>query len=111
MNRMPSKPEQPFSESMWLPRVIAAGPAGGSVRDRAHVILSVNAPARPLRRRGEPRVSMGSIVDDDMPSFVRPSIRSAIMLPIGKIWDGWLTHCDDAFQYAIRCWSPEINRT
>jgi len=25
-------------------------------------------------------------------------------------WNGWLAHCDDQFQYAIRSWSPEINK-
>src|SRR5262249_43194361 len=25
-------------------------------------------------------------------------------------WEGWLAQCDDDFQYAIRAWSPEINK-
>ena len=25
-------------------------------------------------------------------------------------WDSWLVNCDDEFQYAIRAWSPEINK-
>ena len=25
-------------------------------------------------------------------------------------WDAWLENCDDEFQYAIRTWSPEINK-
>ena len=42
--------------------------------------------------------------------LVRETIyRSAIALD-GQDWNGWLAHCDDAFQYAIRSFSPEINK-
>jgi len=47
---------------------------------------------------------MGSIVDAY--ALVRETIyRSAIMLD-RQDWDGWLNHCDDAFQYAIRLLEP-----
>jgi len=51
---------------------------------------------------------MGLVVD--VYDLVRETIyRSAIMLD-RQDWNGWLAHCDDDFQYAIRCWSPEINK-
>ncbi len=46
----------------------------------------------------------------DVPALVRETIyRSTIMLD-QQDWDGWLARCDDRFQYAIRSWSPEINK-
>lgn len=46
----------------------------------------------------------------DSSALVRDTIyRSAISLD-SQDWEGWLAHCDEAFQYAIRAWSPEINR-
>jgi methanesulfonate monooxygenase subunit beta len=46
----------------------------------------------------------------DASSAVRDTIyRSSILLD-QQDWDGWLAYCDDEFQYAIRCWSPEINK-
>jgi methanesulfonate monooxygenase subunit beta len=46
----------------------------------------------------------------DPATLVRDTIyRSAILLDRQQ-WDDWLAHCDDEFQYAIRAWSPEINK-
>ncbi len=46
----------------------------------------------------------------DASALVRDTIyRSAILLDQQK-WNEWLEHCDDAFHYAIRSWSPEINK-
>lgn len=46
----------------------------------------------------------------DASALVRDTIyRSAILLDQQK-WNEWLAHCDDKFQYAIRSWSPEINK-
>jgi methanesulfonate monooxygenase small subunit len=51
---------------------------------------------------------MGSVVD--APTLVRDTIyRSTIFLD-QQNWDEWLAHCDNEFQYAIRAWSPEINK-
>lgn len=46
----------------------------------------------------------------DAYALVRDTIyRSTISLD-QQDWNGWLSHCDDKFQYAIRAWSPEINK-
>jgi methanesulfonate monooxygenase small subunit len=46
----------------------------------------------------------------DAAATVRDTIyRSAILLDRQQ-WDEWLAYCDDGFQYAIRTWSPEINK-
>lgn len=46
----------------------------------------------------------------DPAALVRDTIyRSAISLD-QQNWTDWLAHCDDSFQYAIRAWSPEINK-
>lgn len=46
----------------------------------------------------------------DSTALVRDTIyRSTISLD-QQDWDGWLARCDDQFQYAIRAWSPEINK-
>ncbi len=46
----------------------------------------------------------------DTYNIVRDAIyRSTICLD-RQDWTGWLAECDDAFQYAIRAWSPEINK-
>jgi methanesulfonate monooxygenase small subunit len=43
-------------------------------------------------------------------NLVRDAIyRSAISLD-KQDWDGWLNECDEEFHYAIRAWSPEINK-
>ncbi|MGH7783354.1 MAG: aromatic-ring-hydroxylating dioxygenase subunit beta [Candidatus Binatia bacterium] len=43
-------------------------------------------------------------------NLVRDAIyRSTISLD-KQDWDGWLNECDDDFQYAIKAWSPEINK-
>lgn len=43
-------------------------------------------------------------------NLVRDAIyRSTISLD-KQDWDGWLNECDEEFQYAIKCWSPEINK-
>jgi methanesulfonate monooxygenase small subunit len=43
-------------------------------------------------------------------SLVRDAIyRSTIMLD-QQNWDGWLEQCGDEFHYAIKSWSPEINK-
>jgi methanesulfonate monooxygenase subunit beta len=46
----------------------------------------------------------------DSAALVRDTIyRSTIFLDRQQ-WNHWLAHCDDEFQYAIRTWSPEINK-
>lgn len=46
----------------------------------------------------------------DTSALVRDTIyRSTILLDQQK-WDDWLAYCDEGFQYAIRSWSPEINK-
>lgn len=46
----------------------------------------------------------------DTHSLIRETIyRSTIMLD-AQDWNGWLAQCDPTFQYAIRAWSPEINK-
>ena len=46
----------------------------------------------------------------DAHSLVRETIyRSTIFLD-SQNWMAWLEHCDPEFKYAIRSWSPEINR-
>jgi methanesulfonate monooxygenase subunit beta len=46
----------------------------------------------------------------DAASLVRDTIYRSTILLDEQNWDGWLEHCDDEFQYAIRAWSPEINK-
>jgi methanesulfonate monooxygenase subunit beta len=46
----------------------------------------------------------------DASALVRDTIyRSALLLDQQR-WDEWLAHCDDGFEYAIRAFSPEINK-
>jgi methanesulfonate monooxygenase subunit beta len=46
----------------------------------------------------------------DASALVRDTIyRSAILLDQQR-WEEWLAHCDDRFEYAIRAFSPEINK-
>jgi len=46
----------------------------------------------------------------DAYALVRDTVyRSTIFLD-QQDWNGWLALCDDQFQYAIRAWSPEINK-
>ncbi|HEU5020219.1 MAG TPA: hypothetical protein VFT69_19835 [Pseudolabrys sp.] len=46
----------------------------------------------------------------DSYALVRDAIyRSTISLD-RQNWEEWLARCDDGFQYAIRAWSPEINK-
>ncbi len=46
----------------------------------------------------------------DAQSLVRDTIyRSTIMLD-SQDWNGWLENCGEEFEYAIRAWSPEINK-
>jgi len=46
----------------------------------------------------------------DASALVRDTIyRSALSLDQQK-WEDWLNRCDESFQYAIRAWSPEINK-
>lgn len=46
----------------------------------------------------------------DAAALVRDTIyRSTISLD-RQDWNEWLAHCDNEFQYAIRAWSPEINK-
>ncbi|GEM_PF-132225 len=52
--------------------------------------------------------SWGNAVD--AANLVRDAIyRSTIALD-QQDWNGWLEQCDDEFQYAIKSWSPEINK-
>jgi methanesulfonate monooxygenase small subunit len=46
----------------------------------------------------------------DAHSLVRETIYRSTILLDSQNWMGWLEHCDPRFQYAIRSWSPEINR-
>lgn len=46
----------------------------------------------------------------DPSSLVRDTIYRSTVLLDRQDWDGWLAHCDDSFNYAIRAWSPEINK-
>jgi methanesulfonate monooxygenase subunit beta len=46
----------------------------------------------------------------DAAALVRDTIYRSTILLDRQDWDEWLAHCDDEFQYAIRAWSPEINR-
>jgi len=51
---------------------------------------------------------MGIAVDAS--TLVRDTIYRSTILLDQQNWDEWLTHCADGFQYAIRAWSPEINK-
>jgi methanesulfonate monooxygenase small subunit len=46
----------------------------------------------------------------DAQSLVRDTIYRSTMMLDRQDWDGWLANCDDEFEYAIRAWSPEINK-
>lgn len=46
----------------------------------------------------------------DASSLVRDTIYRSTILLDQQDWNGWLAHCDASFQYAIRSWSPEINK-
>ena len=43
-------------------------------------------------------------------ALVRDTIYRSTILLDKQDWNGWLDHCDEEFQYAIRAWSPEINK-
>lgn len=43
-------------------------------------------------------------------ALVRDAIYRATISLDQQKWDDWLSQCDDSFQYAIRAWSPEINK-
>jgi len=46
----------------------------------------------------------------DASALVRDTIYRSTILLDQQDWDGWLARCDETFEYAIRCWSPEINK-
>jgi len=46
----------------------------------------------------------------DASALVRDTIYRSTILLDQQDWNGWLAHCGDQFQYAIRSWSPEINK-
>jgi methanesulfonate monooxygenase small subunit len=46
----------------------------------------------------------------DAAALVRDTIYRSTILLDRQDWNEWLAHCDDQFQYAIRAWSPEINK-
>jgi methanesulfonate monooxygenase subunit beta len=46
----------------------------------------------------------------DGAALVRDTIYRSTILLDRQDWNEWLAHCDDDFQYAIRAFSPEINR-
>ncbi len=46
----------------------------------------------------------------DASALVRDTIYRATISLDQQKWDEWLSQCDDSFQYAIRAWSPEINK-
>ena len=51
---------------------------------------------------------MGTNVD--AAALVRDTIYRSTILLDRQDWNEWLAHCDDDFQYAIRAFSPEINK-
>jgi len=46
----------------------------------------------------------------DPQALVRDAIYRSTILLDKQDWQSWLDQCDDEFQYAIRAWSPEINK-
>lgn len=46
----------------------------------------------------------------DAANVVRDTIYRATLLLDDQKWDQWLELCDDSFHYAIKSFSPEINR-
>ncbi len=46
----------------------------------------------------------------DPSALVRDTIYRSTILLDQQRWDEWLGYCDDGFEYAIRAWSPEINK-
>jgi methanesulfonate monooxygenase subunit beta len=46
----------------------------------------------------------------DAANLVRDTIYRATLLLDDQKWDQWLELCDDGFHYAIKSFSPEINR-
>jgi methanesulfonate monooxygenase small subunit len=46
----------------------------------------------------------------DSAALVRDTIYRSTILLDQQQWNDWLAQCDDEFQYAIRAWSPEINK-
>jgi methanesulfonate monooxygenase small subunit len=46
----------------------------------------------------------------DVANLVRDTIYRATLLLDDQQWDQWLELCDDSFHYAIKSFSPEINR-
>jgi methanesulfonate monooxygenase subunit beta len=46
----------------------------------------------------------------DAAALVRDTIYRSTILLDRQDWNEWLAHCDDEFRYAIRAWSPEINK-
>jgi methanesulfonate monooxygenase small subunit len=46
----------------------------------------------------------------DVASIVRDTIYRATLLLDDQKWEQWLDLCDDSFHYAIKSFSPEINR-
>jgi len=59
---------------------------------------------------GPDRNVCNGVLAVDAAALVRDTIyRSTISLDQQQ-WNDWLDNCDDSFSYAIRAWSPEINR-
>src|SRR5262249_33017792 len=46
----------------------------------------------------------------DVADVVRDTIYRATLFLDDQMWDQWLELCDDSFHYAIKSFSPEINR-
>jgi methanesulfonate monooxygenase small subunit len=46
----------------------------------------------------------------DAANLIRDTIYRATLLLDDQKWDQWLELCDDSFHYAIKSFSPEINR-
>jgi methanesulfonate monooxygenase subunit beta len=46
----------------------------------------------------------------DVSERIRDTIYQATLLLDGQNWEQWLDLCDEHFEYAIRSFSPEINR-
>ncbi len=46
----------------------------------------------------------------DASALVRDTIYRSTILLDQQRWEEWLAHCDDRFEYAIRAFSPEINK-
>jgi methanesulfonate monooxygenase small subunit len=74
------------------------------------LLRQVGAARAGLARHGRSkRIQMGD-QNVDAAALVRDTIYRSTILLDRQDWNEWLAHCDDGFQYAIRAFSPEINK-